>query len=94
MTRLCLPLLRDFLMAVTFLRLYTYSAMTRLFVLVPVYVGYVWRLFHVYKRPILRLRNSKRVLLCTNTSRRRTCPNPHLVNPDPRELPYFELSKS
>jgi hypothetical protein len=29
---------------------------------------------HVYKRPTGRLRNSKRVLFCTNTSRRRTCP--------------------
>ena len=29
---------------------------------------------HVYKRPTGRLRDSKRVLFCTNTSRRRTCP--------------------
>ena len=28
---------------------------------------------HVYKRSTLRRRNSKRVLFCTNTSRRRTC---------------------
>ena len=28
---------------------------------------------HVYKRSTSRLRNSKRVLFCTNTSRRRTC---------------------
>ena len=49
---------------------------------------------HVYKRPTLRQRDSKRVLFCTNTSRRRTCPDPHLVNPASRELPYLELSKS
>ena len=28
---------------------------------------------HVYKRPTSRLENSKRVLFCINTSRRRTC---------------------
>ena len=44
MTRLCLPLLRDFLMTVAFLGLHHYSAMTRLFVLVPPYVDHVWRL--------------------------------------------------
>ena len=44
MTRLCLPPFRSFSMTVTFLGLYTYSAVTRLFVLVPTYVGCVWRL--------------------------------------------------
>ena len=39
---------------------------------------------HVYKRSILRLRNSKRVLFCTNTSRRRTCTSLLLVKHDPR----------
>jgi hypothetical protein len=49
--------------------------------------------FHVYKRSSSRPRNSKRVLFCTNTSRRRTCPS-FLVNHDPRvnTLPRTPLS--
>ena len=47
-TRLCLPLLRDFLMTVAFLGLHTYSAVTRLFVLVPTCIGCVWRLPFMY----------------------------------------------
>ena len=37
----------------------------------------LWSCFpspHVYKRPTMHHRNSKRVLFCTNTSRRWTCP--------------------
>ena len=53
MTRLCLPLLRAFVMAVTFLGLHAYLAVTRLFVLVPLYTGCVWRLL-MYISALLR----------------------------------------
>ena len=46
---------------------------------------------HVYKRPISRLRNSKRVLFCTNTSRRQTCPFLYLVNHDPRANTLYRI---
>ena len=43
MTQLCLPLFRDFLKTVAFLGFHTYSAVTRLFVLVFLCVDCAWR---------------------------------------------------
>ena len=46
---------------------------------------------HVYKRPTLRLRNSKQVLFCTNTSRKTNLPIPYLVNHDPRANTLYRI---
>ena len=71
----------------------TYSAMTCPLYLYLVSLA-VFLDLHVYKRPTVRHRNSKRVLFCTNTSRRRTCPFPHLVHHDPRGIPYNRTTLS
>ena len=89
MTPTCLPLLRDFLMPVTFLVLDTYSAVTRLFVL-------VFRLFGCVV-PILMYISALHCALGT-LSEFSSVPIlvadelvlPFLVNHDPREIPYAE----
>ena len=76
-------------------RLFLYEYLLSYDASLVVLVCYVLVMFgrpRVYKCPTPRLRNSKRVLFCTNTSRRRTCHFPYLVKPDPRGIPYTELS--
>ena len=94
MTPLCLPLkVRFFLMAITFYvriltqqwrgSLYLYCASLSMFTIA-----------HVYKCSKLRLRNSKRVLFCTNTSRRQTCPFLILWTPILRKYLTSKFPKS
>ena len=78
-------------MAVTFLSTSTYSAMTRPLCTCIPSLCLCLTSPHVYKRSMLRLRNSKRVLFCTNTSRRTTLPIPLLVNHDPRANTLYRI---
>ena len=66
----------------------TYSAMTRFLCTCISLCRSCLAAPYVYKRPTSRLRNSKQVLFCTNTSRRRTSPALLLVHHDPRGIPY------
>ena len=64
--------LRYFLMAVAFY----VQILTQPWRVLCTCISSLWSCFldlHVYKRPTVRHRNSKQVLFCTNTSRRRTC---------------------
>ena len=65
----------------------TYQMMTRLFVLIALRLGMLTP-SHVYKRIVTHSEDSKQVLFCTNTSRRRTCPIPLFVHHNPRGIPY------
>ena len=93
LTPLCLPFAPILLDGRHLLCTITYSAMTRLLCTCIDPLCRCLTPLPVYKRSTLRLRNSKRVLFCTNTSRRRTCPS-FLVNHDPRAntLPRISLS--
>ena len=71
----------------------TYSAMTRLFVLVSHLFGRVVHLSCIqYKRLVMRYENSKRVLFYTNTSRRWTCLFLYLCTTILGQIPYTESS--
>ena len=74
MTPPCLPFSPILLDGRHLLCTNTYSAMTCLLCTCITFLLAMFVDPHVYKRLIVHHRNSKRVLFCTNTSRRRTCP--------------------